>query len=145
MPRRRPSAVRAEPPCRSRRRERQVPGASPRLLRALARLEREREWLRPGRTAHLLAAWASFARLRHTEVYVGCGISPCCLDPADRPDLERVIRALPRAAGAELRRRVAPLDAAYFARCLTDPGRPGDADWWRRVLDPDRGGGLDAR
>lgn len=61
---------------------------------------------------------------------IGC---PGCDLTYARHDVADVLRALPPAARADLRRIVAPLDDRFRRRTLPEPNAAGDAWWLRRV------------
>jgi hypothetical protein len=120
MPRRPPKAVRAG----LRRRTQQpdstsfIQGLSGRALRDIARLERTRGYLWPGRTERALYMWQHFVSLPYHRLWVdnegGCGVWECCGEPREARDiLEGVMLALPSRSSAELRMFVREFDDLY--------------------------------
>ena len=115
----------------STRRFSQVNGVSGRTSGDIRRLESERFW--PGSVAAAVATYARFLRGPARVLYAEYDC-PCC-DPIEARDhLQDVLRMLPSAAGAELRRVVAQLDREFERRTLPDPHASlrGDRAAWGR-------------
>lgn len=147
MPRRSPSAVRADFPPRA---VRQGSSAAFSVIAGLtADSQREiRHWEQthaaPGRLSQALAAWkrqAAFicsGRWRgwtaNTETYYGNSGCPCCDDPDDdaRATLEDAMQSLSRRARRELAAVVAPVDQRILASTY-GPG-PTEPGWWTRRM-----------
>ncbi|MFR9797432.1 hypothetical protein ACL02U_16200 [Streptomyces sp. MS06] len=98
----------------------------------------------PGATAHALRRYRAFLEPSgRRPLYpqdAHCSCRGCSLDDVRhaRDVLEEVLQRLPSRSRAELKRRVARLDAGYLERTLPDPfaeRRQWRADlWWRRRL-----------
>jgi hypothetical protein len=148
MPRSRPGALRARQP-RPRAWASELPtpvhGLSARTSLAIhvAEVLARDYYLFPGATRHALRRYREFLtpagrRPRYPQDGV-CSCRHCSFDDVRhaRDVLDQVMALLPTRARAELRRRVAPLDAAFLARTLPDPfadRRWGSDVWWRRRL-----------
>ncbi|MGW3055952.1 hypothetical protein ACWC98_08415 [Streptomyces goshikiensis] len=140
MPRKAPSQVRLDLPRAPSRRDSRavIPGISGKTLAAIARLERHR--YAPGAAWHALSHWREIVHSRGTWVMYPRFSSdyPCCDPPwggEHRQVLEELLAALPRRARRELHAVLAPLDARFLARTVSDPyAAPGDP-WWRRRLE----------
>jgi hypothetical protein len=97
----------------------------------------------PGATKRALRRYREFVtpagrRPRYPQDGV-CSCRHCSFDDVRhaRDVLDQVLRALPARARAELKRLVAPLDAAFLDRTLPDPFADrqwGSEVWWRRRL-----------
>ncbi|GAA4919475.1 hypothetical protein LX16_4349 [Stackebrandtia albiflava] len=148
MPRNRPRALRVTPerPPRSLRR---IRGLSGRTASAIAQWEATTGLLgtSPGMTTLAWESYRAFTSRSGTTVRYPrpetCGAPTCALDDVRhaRDLLEQALVRLPRPAGAELRRLLAPLDDAYLRITLPDPfARHGPyrnrAWWWHRLTQP---------
>ncbi|MDW4916111.1 hypothetical protein [Streptomyces californicus] len=138
MPRRRPSALRAD----LRRfaaphRYSTIGRLSGPAQAQIIRLERTR--LRPGVIERALVRWASIARApkdRLPSPFTDrCGVPECCPEPAeDRDLLELAIHALPRKSAGELRALVHPLDLKILQRPDAMPFGPAPHRWWHTAF-----------
>ncbi|MGW4893052.1 hypothetical protein ACWEQL_12435 [Kitasatospora sp. NPDC004240] len=118
MPRRRPVRVRAGLPLRRARAAKPViDGVSSRALSEIARLERTRNYLRPGDVTTAVRLWSEHVRRserqrRHDDEW-GTVHRYCCGDPVEaRALLGTVMRAMSPRNARELRELVDRLDAA---------------------------------
>ncbi|MEU6674012.1 hypothetical protein [Streptomyces sp. NPDC046925] len=143
MPRRRPSAVRAElPVARSRYYFRYSYPPINRLSGSCQAAVRRLELARfdPGDTAKAFWHWAALAHGPLRQVAdpfssAGCGIPECGCDPGyARDHLEEILHALPKKSARELRSRVRELDHKIVRRSKIVRADSPDTPWWRNQL-----------
>ncbi|MFC7330734.1 hypothetical protein [Marinactinospora rubrisoli] len=150
MPRKRPSALRAEPTLRhavwSSGLLAKIPGLSLRATRQVYRVEAlSLDYvLFPGATWLALRRYRAFVaaagRRPRYPMAADCSCRTCAMDDARhaRDVLETVAQRLPPRPRAELRRLLRPLDARYLRCTLPDPALsrridPGERWWNRRI------------
>ena len=140
MPRRRPSALRADLPVRPwrRRRYRFIDRLSGSCIADLRRLERTRFW--PEAAEEAFWHWQAYAhgplkQLVDPLAGTDCGIPECgCHGAGFREHLEAVLHALPRKSARELRALVWALDRKILARAKVIPADSLDVPWWQGQL-----------
>ncbi|WP_405789416.1 hypothetical protein [Streptomyces sp. NBC_01367] len=117
MPRRRPGRIRAGIPDRRRPHSSRpaIDRLSPRALSEIVRLERTRNYLRPGDIGTALRLWKDYVHRPERELWhddeFGSVHGYCCGDPFEaRALLDGVIRAMSHRGARELRKVVEGLD-----------------------------------
>ncbi|KQX81879.1 hypothetical protein ASD48_00740 [Streptomyces sp. Root1310] len=136
MPRRRPSALRADLPVRPRgpRRYPIIDRLSGSCTADLRRLERTR--FGPEATEEAFWHWKALAHgpLRQlVDPHTGsdCGVPRCgCYGAGFRGHLEAVLHALPRKSARELRALVWALDRKVLTRAKVIPAESLEVPWW---------------
>ncbi|MFF2777474.1 hypothetical protein ACFVU3_21495 [Streptomyces sp. NPDC058052] len=129
MPRRRPGRVRATLPDqgRSPRPKPAIDRLSPRALSEIVRLERSRNYLRPGDVGAALRRWKAYVHRPERELWhddeFGDAHWYCCGNPHEgRALLDAVLRAMSPRGARELRAIVEGLDA-FMGSPATVPDR----------------------
>lgn len=130
MPRRRPGHIRAGLP-RRRRAQHTAPGTdclSPRALSEIVRLERTRNYLRPGDVAKAVRLWGDYVHRPERELWHdyewGNVHWYCCGNPLEaRVLLDAVTRAMSHRGARELRDVISKLDAFWAPPPASTAGR----------------------
>lgn len=142
MPRRRPSAVRAERWQPSRHvTVRRITGVSALTRAAIRRVEAEYLWRNA--VADSLATYEhAVRRPRHDLTALMDADCPCCCPCEARDTLEDALYRLPSGARTDLLRRLARADERFVRRTLPEPWRretpqwqPPGAWWRQRVME----------
>lgn len=144
MPRRRPSALRAQQ-LRTHSPRAHIRGLSSGTCHAIHLVERRSRHPSPsvGFTAKALNRYERFVASGSQGVLYpfgdDCLCPGCALEDVRRSRdlLEHVLWKLPKRAHTELKRRLAPLDELYLRRTLQNPFADPSQPWWHRRLSAD--------